>query len=69
MKKTNNTRIKIAFKLMCVFISSLLFLTFDAHFCDHLEMGKQSWADIIQDPWLYIIGALIMTIAFYLKFC
>ena len=54
--------------IVVVFIASLLFLTLSHHCNDFLGMGKQSWADIIQDSWLYIVGALLMTIAFYLKF-
>ncbi len=54
--------------IVVIFIASLLFLTLAHHCNDFLGMGKQSWANIFQDSWLYILGALLMTIAFYLKF-
>ena len=55
----SNTR--MIWTLILVFVGSLLLFTLDAHFCDHLEMGKQSWNQIFHDLWLYIILSLIMT--------
>jgi hypothetical protein len=50
-----------------VFIAYLLLLILPFHYCDFLGMGKQSWSQILNDLWLYSIGALIPTVGVYFK--
>ena len=70
-KRKSNTpyryKAKKVFILIGVFIASLLFLTMAHHYNDFLGMGKQSWSQILNDLWLYSIGALIITVGVYLK--
>ncbi len=70
-KRKKNRLYRSKLKNVCiligVFIASLLFITLPSHYNDFLGMGKQSWSQILNDLWLYSIGALIVTVGVYLK--
>jgi hypothetical protein len=66
-KGLHQSKAKKMFVLIGVFIAYLLLLILPFHYCDFLGMGKQSWSQILNDLWLYSIGALIPTVGVYFK--
>lgn len=65
--KPKRSKTKTIFIIIGIYIASLLFFTLAHHYNDFLGMGKQSWSQILNDWWLYSIGALIATVLICFK--
>lgn len=65
--RLQQSKAKKVFVLIGVFVAYLLLIILPFHYCDFLGMGKQSWSQILNDLWLYSIGALIPTVGVYFK--
>ena len=65
--RLHQSKAKKVLVLIGVFVAYLLLIILPFHYYDFLGMGKQSWSQILNDLWLYSIGALIPTVGVYLK--